>query len=168
GEHGVGVGVVGDVGERRHRHREVAIRAAHATPGEVDVDAEVAHRGMEYVYLVRIYLDNAATTPALPEVCDLVVRCLREDFGNPSSSHRLARAAPAGVKRARGGPGGAPGEGQFVSPGGGTEANALATLGAARRGREASIVVSAVEHPSVMATAEKAGRVVVVPVGADG
>jgi len=33
---------------------------------------------MEYVYLVRIYLDNAATTPALPEVCDLVVRCLRD------------------------------------------------------------------------------------------
>src|SRR5262249_59413655 len=57
---------------------------------------------------------------------------------------------------------------QIVFTGGGTEANALAILGAARRGREASIVVSAVEHPSVMATAEKAGRVVVVPVGADG
>src|SRR5262249_43803770 len=74
----------------------------------------------------------------------------------------------ARVKHARAQLVAALGDGQIVFTGGGTEANALAILGAARRGREASIVVSAVEHPSVMATAEKAGRVVVVPVGAAG
>ncbi len=123
---------------------------------------------MEYVYPVRIYLDNAATTPALPEVCDIVVRCLREDFGNPSSSHRLGVAAAARVKHARAQLAAALGDGQIVFTSGGTEANALAILGAARRGREGSIVVSAIEHPSVHGASEKAGRVVTVPVGADG
>ena len=31
----------------------------------------------------QIYLDNAATTPLLPEVRDEVIRSLTEDFGNP-------------------------------------------------------------------------------------
>ena len=33
----------------------------------------------------EIYLDNAATTPVIPEVVEQVVKCLTEDFGNPSS-----------------------------------------------------------------------------------
>jgi cysteine desulfurase len=124
---------------------------------------------MEYVYPVPIYLDNAATTPCLPEVIEIVVRCLGEDFGNPSSAHRLGLAAAARVKHARAQLIEALGEGQIVFTSGGTEANALAILGAARRGgKPCSVVVSAVEHPSVQGAAEKAGRVVTVPVGADG
>jgi cysteine desulfurase len=123
---------------------------------------------MEYVYPVRIYLDNAATTPVVPEVIDVIVRCLGEDFGNPSSAHRLGLVAAAWVKRARAQLVDALGDGQIVFTSGGTEANALAILGAARRGRDATVVVSAVEHPSVLGAAEKAGRVVSVPVGADG
>lgn len=37
---------------------------------------------------MECYLDNAATTRALPEVCELVAKVMYEDYGNPSSLHR--------------------------------------------------------------------------------
>jgi cysteine desulfurase len=43
-----------------------------------------------------IYLDHAATTPVRPEVLDAMLPFLREAWGNPSSAHRLGRAARRG------------------------------------------------------------------------
>jgi len=111
---------------------------------------------------VRLYLDNAATTPCAPEVAEMVLRCMREDWGNPSSAHRLGVAAAARVKAARARLSAALGDGQIVFTSGGTEANALAVIGATRRGGK--VVLSAVEHPSVVGASEKAGSVVTVPV----
>ena len=51
-----------------------------------------------------IHLDHNATTPLLPEVVDAMLPYLREQFGNPSSSHpwgRRARAAVDAVDAAR-------------------------------------------------------------------
>ena len=50
----------------------------------------------------EIYLDNAATTPVLPEVVDDMVRSLTQDFGNPSSLHRLGLESERQMKQARG------------------------------------------------------------------
>lgn len=36
---------------------------------------------------MECYLDNAATTQAYEDVCELVVKVMREDYGNPSSLH---------------------------------------------------------------------------------
>ena len=33
----------------------------------------------------QIYLDHAATTPPLPEVCDTMISYMRSEWGNPSS-----------------------------------------------------------------------------------
>ena len=49
----------------------------------------------------QIYLDNAATTQVLPEVVEEVVKCLTEDFGNPSSLHRLGLQSERHMKQAR-------------------------------------------------------------------
>ncbi len=49
----------------------------------------------------KVYLDNAATTQLRPEVIDEMVRALREDFGNPSSSHSFGRQARSVVELAR-------------------------------------------------------------------
>ena len=49
----------------------------------------------------KIYLDNAATTPVLPEVIDLMTVSFRENFGNPSSSHSFGRLAKTSVEKAR-------------------------------------------------------------------
>ena len=99
------------------------------------------------------YLDNAATTPCRPEVAEVVARVLVETYGNPSSRHRVGLAAERVLRQARqvmarhlgSGPEG------IIFCSGGTEANALAVLGAARAGRgRGHLLLSSVEHPSVL------------------
>ena len=48
-----------------------------------------------------VYLDYNATTPVAPEVLDAMLPWLREQFGNPSSSHSYGRRAAAAVEAAR-------------------------------------------------------------------
>lgn len=100
-----------------------------------------------------IYLDYNATTPIDPEVAAVMLPCIREHFGNPSSSHAYGIKARAIVERARGQVASllhcSPGEVLFTS--GGTESNNHAIKGAARalRGRGNHIIASAIEHPAV-------------------
>jgi len=108
------------------------------------------------------YLDWNATTPLRPAAAAamtaMFARC-----GNPSSVHRWGRAARHAVENARSAVGaliGAPPEGViFVS--GGTEANHLALLGCGRD----RVLVSAVEHDSVLRAVPEAER---IPVDHDG
>jgi cysteine desulfurase len=101
-----------------------------------------------------IYLDNNATTQVAPEGIETMLRCLREDFGNPSSKHRAGEAAKthlltAGAQVA-GLLGASPAEIVFTS--GGTEANHLAILGVlALKQDRRHLVTSQVEHPSTLA-----------------
>lgn len=101
-----------------------------------------------------IYLDNNATTPADPEVCDAVFSSLRRDNGNPSSSHFFGRRVREAIGHNRAvianliGCG--PEEIFFTS--GGTESNNLALIGAALARGKGHIIISSVEHPSVSST----------------
>ncbi|MCC6728023.1 MAG: cysteine desulfurase [Chthonomonadales bacterium] len=114
-----------------------------------------------------IYLDHAATTPLAPEALEAMLPYLREAFGNASSIHEAGREARAAVDAARDAVAGALrvdyAEVYFTS--GGTEADNLAVLGAARAappGRR-HIVVSAAEHHAVLHSAaalERQGFVV--------
>ncbi|HJR44974.1 MAG TPA: cysteine desulfurase family protein [Actinomycetota bacterium] len=100
------------------------------------------------------YLDHAATTPVLPEVTDLMVAILREDYGNPSSVHGAGRRAKELVEDARDRVARAIGArpDEIVFTGGGTEADNLALKGAAAklRGNGEHVVVSAFEHHAVL------------------
>ncbi|MFS8581480.1 MAG: cysteine desulfurase family protein [Limnochordales bacterium] len=106
-----------------------------------------------------IYMDYAATTPLDPDVLEAMLPWLREGYGNPSSPYAAARLTRAAVDDARVQVAEAldvkPGEVYFTS--GGTEALNLAVKGAAfaarKRGRGAHVVVSAVEHQAVLASA---------------
>ena len=49
----------------------------------------------------NIYLDNAATTPILPEVIDLITETMASFYGNPSSSHQIGRKSKSLVETAR-------------------------------------------------------------------
>ncbi|MEM9996325.1 MAG: cysteine desulfurase family protein [Bacteroidota bacterium] len=104
-----------------------------------------------------LYLDHAATTPLDPAVLDAMLPYLREQYGNPSSVHRLGRAARVAVERARedvaGHLGCEPAEVVFTS--GATEANNAALRGTLEAlGSEAGLVTSAVEHEAVLQPAE--------------
>lgn len=50
---------------------------------------------------MRVYLDNAATTPMAPEVVDAMSDVLRNHFGNPSSAHAFGRSSKALLETAR-------------------------------------------------------------------
>jgi len=126
-----------------------------------------------------IYLDHAATTPMREEVRAAMAPFLSERFGNPSSSHRWGREAAAALDDARarvaGSIGARASEIHFVR--GGTESDNLAVFGrvawSRANGRSGTVVVSAIEHKAVLEAAEEvtargAGRLVTLPVAADG
>ncbi|CAN5576296.1 cysteine desulfurase family protein [soil metagenome] len=50
---------------------------------------------------MRVYLDNAATTPLDPEVFEAMKPFMLEDFGNSSSTHAHGRKVRAGIESAR-------------------------------------------------------------------
>ena len=125
-----------------------------------------------------IYLDHNATTPLAPEAREAMLPFLDGRTGNPSSLHRAGQAARGAMEEAREQVGvlaGAPGESViFVSSG--TEADNLALRGvmhaSKRLGAGTHLLVSAVEHPAVLRTAQALGedgfQVEVVPVDACG
>jgi cysteine desulfurase len=98
-------------------------------------------------YLDLAYLDHNATSPLRPAAFEAMVEALRAG-GNPSSVHRVGRAARGRIDKARREVaalvGALPAEIVFTS--GGTEANNLALVGAGRR----RVLASAVEHDSVL------------------
>ncbi|OIQ08123.1 cysteine desulfurase IscS [Moorella thermoacetica] len=106
-----------------------------------------------------IYLDNSATTAALPEVAIAVKEMLTENYGNPSSLHGLGIKAEKALGEARrqvaGLIGARPTEIYFTS--GGTEANNWALLGIARARRRQGrhLITTAIEHPSILATCRR-------------
>lgn len=100
------------------------------------------------------YLDNSATTRVLPEAAGDALRLMTESYGNPSSLHTLGFQAKKELDRAREiiarRLGALPEE--IVFTGGGTEANNLAILGAARARKRIGqhIVTTQIEHDSVL------------------
>ena len=123
-----------------------------------------------------VYLDHNATTPVAPEVLEAMLPWLREEFGNPSSTHPYGRRAAEIVATARHQVAdliGAQAH-EIIFTGCATEANNLALLGVARAlgGSGQHLVISAIEHPAVTAPAmflrELGWEVTVVPVDAYG
>jgi cysteine desulfurase len=105
-----------------------------------------------------VYLDFNATTPVAPEVLEAMLPFLREHHGNPSSAHVFGHRAAQAMMQARGQVAALIGAGaeEIVFTGCATEANNLALLGAARASapEKRHLVISAVEHPAVMAPAQ--------------
>ena len=99
------------------------------------------------------YLDHNATTPVRPEAAAAVADVLAMT-GNPSSVHRFGREMRRRLEDAREQVaalvGAVPAEIVFTS--GGTEANTLAIRGSGRP----RVLVSAIEHASVLAAADHA------------
>ena len=98
----------------------------------------------------RVYLDNNATTPVLPEVLEAMRPYFSERFGNASSIHHHGQETRAAVERARESLaallGCRPSEVVFTS--GGTEGDNLAISGLTRAGDH--VVSSTIEHHAVL------------------
>ena len=121
---------------------------------------------------MEVYFDNSATTRCYPEVAEIVVKTMTEDFGNPSAMHLkgveaekyvrdsaqiLARLLKVSEK-------------EIIFTSGGTESNNLALFGGADANKRAGnhIITTAVEHAAVGQPVERLEQmgyeVTVVPV----
>lgn len=105
---------------------------------------------------MKVYLDNAATTPIAPEVFEEMIPYLKDEFGNPSSTHFYGRQAKAAIETSRrkiaGFLNAKPSEIIFTS--GGTEADNMALTCAVRDLNVERIITSSIEHHAVIHTAE--------------
>jgi cysteine desulfurase len=120
----------------------------------------------------RVYLDNNATTPLLPEVFEAMRPFYLEEFGNASSIHRYGQHARAAVEKARASVAALlnarPAEIVFTS--GGTEADNLGVFGLVRAGDH--VISSTIEHHAVLNSCKRLEQmgceVTYVPVGGAG
>jgi len=105
----------------------------------------------------RLYFDYASTTPTDTNVVDAMLPYFNVKFGNAASPHSFGLEAQKALEDSRevlakflGAS-----RSEIIFTSGGTEANNLALIGIARlKSKGDHIIVSKVEHPSVLETAE--------------
>ena len=112
------------------------------------------------------YMDHNATTPLRPQAAAALV-AMAAFVGNPSSVHRFGRTVRRKIDDAREAVAGLVGcePSQVVFTSGATEANGLALRALSSDGAGRRILVSAVEHDSVLAWADDGS---IIPVTAEG
>lgn len=103
---------------------------------------------------MKIYFDNAATTPILPEVRESIMESMVQIIGNPSSTHQWGREAKAAVEHARrliaSTLNVVPSEIYFTA--GGSEADNLILYNAIAHWGVKKIITSTLEHSAVYKT----------------
>ena len=109
---------------------------------------------------MNVYLDNAATTPMLPEVVEAMLPYMRDHFGNPSSTHQFGRRTKTAIEQSRrqiaGQLGVEPRTVCFTS--GGTESDNMALHASVDQLGCKRILTCATEHSAVLKTAEHLGK----------
>jgi cysteine desulfurase len=106
----------------------------------------------------KIYLDHIATTPLHPLALEAMLPFLKENFGNPQSPHSAGQEAAAAVEQAREEAAqlinAHPSEIFFTASGSESNNFALKGLALAHQSRGKNIVLSAIEHQSVLHSAK--------------
>ena len=102
---------------------------------------------------MEVYFDNAATTKIIPEVREIMLKTMDEDYGNPSSMHLKGVEAENYVRNARNSIAKQLKceSKEIIFTSGGTESNNLALLGLALANKRAGnhIITTGIEHASV-------------------
>jgi len=122
-----------------------------------------------------VYLDNNATTPLDPRVCEKMTEFLKTHFGNPSSLYPIGREVKEIITEARESIAHALGAKRtdIVFTGSGTESDNFAVRGVMNALPEKDeFITSAIEHPAIIETGNylktKGKKVTFVPVSPDG
>ena len=100
---------------------------------------------------MRVYLDNAATTPIASQVVDAMVEVLQNDFGNPSSTHFYGRQVKALIETSRRKVANYLNcsSSEIIFTSGGTEADNMALFSAVHDLGVKRIISSSIEHHAV-------------------
>jgi len=104
-----------------------------------------------------VYFDNAATTPIRSEVIDVVFEIMKNNFGNPSSSHSFGRSSKVLVEKSRKAIASYlnVSASEIIFTSGGTEADNLVLNSAVKDLKVTHIIISKIEHHAVLHTVEK-------------
>lgn len=112
--------------------------------------------------MTEIYLDHNSTTPLDPLVAEQMAAAWKEGFLNPASQHRPGQRARRKLEETRrriieilGGKISGMDTDQLVLTSGGTESNNLALFGMAANEPKGRVLVSAIEHPSVIGASDQ-------------
>jgi cysteine desulfurase len=105
---------------------------------------------------MRVYLDNAATTPIAPEVVEAMIPILRNEFGNPSSTHFYGRQTKAAIETSRRTIANILNchSSEIIFTSGGTEADNMALYSAVNKMGVKHIITSRIEHHAIGHTVE--------------
>jgi len=123
----------------------------------------------------NVYFDNAATTPIRAEVVDVMHEVLKDNFGNPSSTHAFGRSAKTQIETARKSIAkhfnAHPQEIIFTS--GGTESDNMLVRCAVQDLGVETVITSGIEHHAILHAVEylaerKLATVLYVKTDADG
>ena len=109
-----------------------------------------------FVLMKKIYLDNAATTPILPEVIDTITEAMQANYGNPSSTHQFGRKAKSAVETARKNIAKClnASANEIIFTAGGSEADNLVLRNSVTNLGVTTIISSKIEHHAVLHTIE--------------
>lgn len=126
--------------------------------------------------MIRAYLDNNATTKPAAAVVAAMMPYLSELYFNPSSAagqmNQAAKAVPSAKRAVAGLLGNVDLASGFVLTSGASEANSWVFNSATRQAKPCHLVISAIEHPSVLAAARAAtqwgNQVDIAPVDQNG
>jgi cysteine desulfurase len=144
---------------------ESRLQAAHQAASQLGIGSSL--NSNEVVIMTGmdpIYLDHNATAPLLPQIAEAMAECDRAGLANPASQHAAGRRARRVLEESREGIAEILGvdlhsaqPDRLIFTSGGTEANNLALFGLAgdQPGR---LIISAIEHPSVIGPAEQLAR----------
>ena len=115
--------------------------------------------------MIEIYLDNNSTTPIDASVATAISDCYAEQYLNPASQHQVGQRARRKLEETRrriteiiGGKTTGMDADQLVLTSGGTESNNLALMGLAANEPSGRVLVSSIEHPSVIGSAQQLKR----------
>lgn len=107
-----------------------------------------------------VYFDNAATTPIRAEVIDVISEIMKNNFGNPSSSHSFGRSSKVLLEKSRKTIASYlnVSASEIIFTSGGTEADNLVLNSAVKDLDITHIIISKIEHHAVLHTVEKLKR----------
>ncbi|WP_435412520.1 cysteine desulfurase family protein [Psychroserpens mesophilus] len=106
--------------------------------------------------MTTVYFDNAATTQLRNEVIDCMTECMKNNFGNPSSTHSYGRQSKSIIETCRKSIASyfKVSASEIVFTSGGTEADNLILRSAVRDLGVSEIITSKIEHHAILHTVE--------------
>ena len=106
--------------------------------------------------MTKVYFDNAATTPILEDVADIVSQVMKNNFGNPSSIHSFGRESRSLIEGTRKSIADELNvkSSEIIFTSGGTESNNMIIKGAVETHKIERIITTKIEHKAVLVASD--------------